>query len=74
MDDDASYRNQHPGSQLQQSFAQRGHLGPGTGRAGGAQPEFLHQHVGGGGEQNAQLIGPEAAATGAVDLEPRAVP
>ena len=45
------------------------HLGTGTGGARRAQAEFLHQHVGGGGEEHAQLIGPEATAARAVDLQ-----
>ena len=35
--------------------------------AGSAQ--LLHQHIGGGGQQHAELVGPEIAATGAVDLK-----
>ena len=69
MDDDASYRNQRPGSQLQQSFAQRANLGAGTSGAGSPQAQLLHQDVGRGCEQDAKLVGPEAGATGAVDLE-----
>src|SRR5260370_5748552 len=69
MDDDASYRNQDPGSQLQQSFAQHGNLSPGTSGTGRPESQLLHQDVGGGGEQNTELVGPEAGATGAVDLE-----
>jgi len=69
MDDDASYRNQHPGSQLQQSLAQHANLGAGTSGAGSPQAQLLHQNIRGGGEQDAELVGPEAGATGAVDLE-----
>ena len=54
--------------QFEEPVAQPRHLGAGTGGARRAQPEFLHQHVGGGGEQHAQLIGPEATAARAVDL------
>jgi hypothetical protein len=69
MDDDASHRNQHPGSQLQQSFAQHANLGAGTSGAGSPQARLLHQNIRRGGEQDAELVGPEAGATGAVDLE-----
>src|SRR6266403_63828 len=37
--------------------------------ANAAPPEFLHEHVRGGGEEHAQLIGPEATAARASDLE-----
>ena len=37
--------------------------------ARGAQSQFLHQDVGGGGHQDPQLVGPEAAAAGAVYLQ-----
>src|SRR5439155_8434349 len=40
------------------------------GRGAGPQPEFLHQHVGRRGEEDPQLIGPEATAAGAPKLEP----
>ena len=55
--------------QFEEPVAQPRHLGAGTGGARRAQPEFLHQHVGGGGEEHAQLIGPKATATRAVDLQ-----
>ena len=55
--------------QCEEPVAQPRHLGAGTGGARRAQPEFLHQHVGGGGEEHAQLIGPEATAARAVDLQ-----
>ena len=47
------------------------HLGASTGGPRRAQPEFLHQHIGRGGEEDAQLIRPEATAAGPTDLEPR---
>ena len=50
MDDNASYRNQYPGSQLQQSFAQYVNLSAGTSGTGSPQAQLLHQDVGGGGE------------------------
>ena len=39
-------------AQLQEPVAQPGHLGSGTGGACGAQPELLHEHVGGGRQQD----------------------
>ena len=69
MDDDAAYRNQHPGSQFQQSLAQHANLGAGTSGTGSPQAQLLHQNIRGGGEQDAELVGPEAGATGAIDLE-----
>ena len=57
-------------AELEQPLAQRGHLRAGAGGARGPQPEFLHEDVRGGGEEHAQLIGPEATAARAPDLEP----
>ena len=57
-------------AQLQEPVAQPGHLGSGTGGACGAQPELLHEHVGGGRQQDPQLVRGEPAAAGAVDLQP----
>src|SRR6266478_6404782 len=69
MDDDASYRNQHPGSQLQQSLAQRANLGASTSGTGSPQAQLLQQNIRGRGEQDTKLVGPEAGATGAADFE-----
>ena len=35
----------------------------------GAQAEFLHEHVGGGRQEDAQLVRPELAAARTVDLQ-----
>jgi hypothetical protein len=43
-------------------------LGTGASGAGSPQAQLLHQDIG-GGEQDAELVGPETGATGAVDLE-----
>ena len=56
-------------AQGEQPGAQPRHLGAGTGGARRAQPACLQQHVGRGGEQHAQVIGPEAPADRAVDLQ-----
>ena len=69
VQDHAADRADDVRAELEQPGAQPRHLGAGTGGARRAQPEFLHQHVGGGGEQHAQLIGPEATAARAVDLQ-----
>src|SRR5437867_5159487 len=69
MEHDAAHRPDDMDAELEQSLTQRGHLGAGAGRARGPQPEFLHEHVRGGGEEYAQLIGPEATAARASDLE-----
>ena len=53
----------------EQAVAQPRHLGAGARGNRGAQSQFLHQDVGGGGHQDPQLVGPEAAAAGAVDLQ-----
>src|SRR3989442_1296616 len=69
VEDDAAHRVDDVDAELEQPLTQRGHLRAGAGRARGAQPEFLHEHVRGGGEEHAQLIGPEAPAARASDLE-----
>jgi hypothetical protein len=43
-------------------------LGSSTVGAGGSQAQLLHQHVGRGGQQHAELVGPEAAAAGSADV------
>ena len=70
MEDDAADRDDDVDAELEQALAQRGHLRAGTRGARGPQPEFLHEDVRGGREEHAQLIGPEATATRAPDLEP----
>ena len=65
MEDDAAHRADDADAQLEEPLAQRRHLRARAGRAGGPQPEFLHEDVRGGGEEHAQLIGPEATAAGA---------
>src|SRR5258708_15967283 len=54
---------------MQQAFAQHANLSTGTSSSGSPQAQLLHQYIGGSGEQNAELVGPEAGATGAVDFE-----
>ena len=57
------------GSELEQPVAEPRHLGAGTRGARRAQPEFLQEHVSGGGQQDAQLVRPEPTAARAVELE-----
>src|SRR5207237_9430571 len=52
-----------------QSFAPHGNLSASTSCPCSPQSQRLHQDVGSGGEQNPELVGPEAGATGAVDVE-----
>src|SRR5450631_266503 len=66
---DAPHRRVYPGAEFQEVFAQGADLGGSEGGARGAQTQFLVEHVGGGAQQTPQLIGEEAAATGAVDLK-----
>ena len=63
-------RRRRGAPQFEQPVPQPGHLGASTGGPRRAQPEFLHQHIGRGGEEDAQLIRPEATAAGPTDLEP----
>ena len=49
-------------AQLQEPVAEPGHLGPRTSGACGAQPKLLQEHVGGGGQQDAELVRCEPAA------------
>ena len=69
MEDDAADRDDDVDAQFEQPLAQPGHLGACIGGARGAQAKFLHEHVRRGGEEDPQLIRPEAAATRAADLE-----
>ena len=58
------------GTELEQAVAQPCHLGTGAtwcARRAAAVP--ASENVGGGGHQDAQLVGPDAAATGAVELQ-----
>jgi hypothetical protein len=58
-----------PRADLEQAFAQRRDLRARVGGAGRVPPKFLQQDVRGGGEEHAQLVGPEPHATRAIDLE-----
>jgi hypothetical protein len=69
MQHDASGRNDHPGAKFQQPLAERPNLCARAAGAGGSQAQLLHQHVGRDSQQHAELVGPEASATGAVDVQ-----
>jgi Putative transposase len=69
MQHDAPHRSLHPRAEFHQMFAQGADLSGPEGGPGGPQPQFLVEHVGGGGQKPAQLISEEAAATGAVDFQ-----
>ena len=69
MQDDAADRADDLDAELEQPVPQPRHLGSGARGVRGAQPQFLHQHVGRRSQQHAELVGPEPAATRAVDLQ-----
>src|SRR6266852_9971057 len=69
MQDDAADRDDDVDAELEQSVAQPGHLGAGIRGARGSQPDLLHEDERGGGQEHAQLIGPEATAARAPDLQ-----
>src|SRR5690348_4384813 len=70
MQHDAAHRALDAATELEQPFAQGADLRSGARSALSAEAQLLHQNVGGRGEQHPQLIGEEARAAGAVDLEP----
>ena len=55
-------------AELEQSVAQPRHQGAGAGGTYAAQAQFLHEHVDGGRQEDAQLVRPEPGAARAVDL------
>ena len=56
--------------QLQQPVPQPRHLAAGARGTRRPQSQFLHEHVGGGSQEDAQLVRPEQTAARAVDLQP----
>ena len=66
---DAPHRGVYPGAEFQEVFTQGADLGASVSGTRGTQTQFLVEHIGGGAEQAAQLIGEEAGAAGAVDLQ-----
>ena len=69
MDNDPACGTLKPRAELKQALAQGADLGSRTRRARGPKPQLLHQHIGGGREQCAHLVGPETRATGAIDRQ-----
>ena len=69
MQDEAADGADDVDAELEQPIAQPHHLGSGTRGARRVQPQFLHEHVGCGGQKNAQLVRPESAAARAVELQ-----
>jgi len=70
MQHDTAHGAHDPDTELEQPFAQRAHLSAATIPATGGQAQLLHQYIGGGGEEYAQLVGEQARAAGAVDFQP----
>ncbi len=66
---DAPHGRFHPGAEFHEVFAQSADLRGTEGGPGSPQSQFLIEHVGGGAQEPAQLIGEEAAAAGAVDFQ-----
>ncbi|MGA2084136.1 MAG: hypothetical protein ABSG60_01295, partial [Terracidiphilus sp.] len=62
MNDHATHRDHHPRTQFQEPFPKRPYLRTGAVGQRGLQAQLLHQHIGRGGQQHAELIGPETAA------------
>ena len=83
VQDYAPHRCHYPRSQFQEAFPQCPCLRPSAVGARGRQAQLLHQHVGRGGQQHAELVGPKPGppatglcrwggkptATGAIDLK-----
>ena len=60
MQDEAADGADDVDAELEQPIAQPHHLGSGTRGARRVQPQFLHEHVGCGGQKNAQLVRPRS--------------
>jgi len=71
MQNDATDRANDFDAELEQPapVPQPRHLGSCTRGVGGAQPQFLHEHIDRGSQQRAELVGPEPAAARAIDLQ-----
>jgi hypothetical protein len=59
----------HPHGQLEQALAQPADLGGGEAGPLRPQPQLLKQDIGSGAEQDPELIGEKARATGAVNVQ-----
>ena len=69
MQHDSSHGGLDPRAELRQMFAQGADLGRTEGGARGSQAQLLVEHIGRGGQKPPQLVGQEAGAAGAVDLQ-----
>jgi len=69
VEDDPADGDDHLRANLEKAVSEGPDLGSGAGRSSGAEPQLLHEDIGGGGEQDPKLVGPEAGATGPVDLQ-----
>jgi hypothetical protein len=69
MQDDPADGGDHLSTELEQSVAQRRHLGTSAGGPCGTESQLLDEHVGSSGEEDAELVGEEAGAAGAINLE-----
>ena len=70
MQNHAADRADDVDPQLQQPVAQPRHLAAGARSTRRPQSQFLHEHVGRGGQEDAQLVRREQTAARAVDLQP----
>ena len=70
MQNHAADRADDVDPQLQQPVPQPRHLAAGTRSTRRPQSQFLHEHVGRGGQEDAQLVRREQTAARAVDLQP----
>ena len=69
VQDDATDGTDDLNAEFEQPVAQPRHLCAGARGVGGAQPQFLHEHVGCGSQQDAQRVRLELAAARAVELQ-----
>ena len=69
VDHHATRGDLDPGGELEQPQPKRSDLGVGAVRMLATKPEFLHQRVGGRGQQDTKLVGQEARAAGSIDGE-----
>ena len=67
MENEAADGDDDLSAELEEAIAESGHLHPHRGRPGRSKSQLLHRDIGGCRQENAELVGPEARATGAVD-------
>jgi hypothetical protein len=69
VEHDATHGSHDARAKLQEPETQRHDVRPCTGRARGAEPPFLPQDRGDGGQQDAQVVRPKPGAAGAPDRQ-----